>query len=78
MNEKNKPPTSLQSFITLLIRTVDELRNDLYELRNRLMESDNKIEMLQGQISDYCGEICEKRPMQVGCESCPFYEENND
>jgi hypothetical protein len=35
----------------------------------------HEVKQLRNQIADYCGDWCHKRPMQAGCEWCPFYVE---
>lgn len=32
-----------------------------------------ELEAARGQIEEFCGELCNKRPMSTHCERCPFY-----
>lgn len=75
--------------IKVLQETVDSLRRSTIRMRTDLLDAQKRIdelneagrgfeelcEVLKNQIETYCGDFCEKRPMQEGCEMCPFYDE---
>lgn len=55
---------------------VEDLERRIDEFNEAGRGFEELCEVLKNQIETYCGDFCEKRPMQEGCEVCPFYDED--